>query len=481
MKAATSLLLTAAALVLTGGMAIGQNKHDDPVLMTVNGKPVTKSEFEYAYHKNNVVDGAVEKTTVEQYAQMFLNYKLKVEAALAARLDTLDSYQREFHLYRDMQLTPYLVDSAYIDSVAHVVYDNTLKRMEGKDLIKTAHILLRVPQSAGEADKERAKAKADSLYQAIKGGADFAELAKRYSEDPGSAQSGGELPFIGPGAVVKEYEGAAYALKKGEVAAPVLSSFGYHIIKMVDRKPLDPFEKAEPEILKMLKAQNIEEASSEHRINRIVTASNGRLNREAVLDSVMNAHVADNASLRYLIKEYHDGLLLYEVSKREVWDVAAADTTGLIRWYKTHKKQYRWDSPRFSGFVYHCKDKAQEKAVKNLLKKAQQTTDWKQRVKATFNKDSVTVAVSGPYLCKEGENRYVDKYAFKSGKAQADTPKGYAVTGVVGKVQKQPKSWTDVSAQVVTDYQADREKVWVDGLRARFPYTINANVLKTVR
>ena len=122
--------------------------------------------------------------------------------------------------------------------------------------------------------------------------------------------------MAGPGAFVKEYEEAAYALNKGEMSAPVLSPFGYHIIKMTDRKPLDSFEKLKPEIMTMLKRQNIEEASSQHRIKQLVDASNGRLTREAVLDSVMNAHIGENAELRYLIQEYHDGLLLYEVSKR---------------------------------------------------------------------------------------------------------------------------------------------------------------------
>lgn len=161
--------------------------------------------------------------------------------------------------------------------------------------------------------------------------------------------------MVGPGQFVKEFEDAAYALKQGEMSKPVLSAFGYHIIKMDERKPLDPYEKLKGDIMAMLKRQNIDEASAEYRIKKLVAASNGKLTREEVLDSVMNANIGHNDALRYLIQEYHDGLLLYEVSKRQVWDVAAADTKGLETWYKTHKADYAWKAPKFKGFIYHCK------------------------------------------------------------------------------------------------------------------------------
>ena len=117
------------ALALTAGA----QSVSDPVLMTINGKQVTKSEFEYSFHKNGNVEGAVEKKTVEEYVPMFINYKLKVAAAEAAGMDTLTSFRKEFHTYRDMQLTPYLVDQEFIDSIARMVYDNTVKKLNGQD------------------------------------------------------------------------------------------------------------------------------------------------------------------------------------------------------------------------------------------------------------------------------------------------------------------------------------------------------------
>lgn len=486
MKKATPLIPTLMLWALTLPVAAQQTstpaKASDPVLMVVNGKPVHRSEFEYSFKKNSNVQGAVERKTVQEYLPMFLDYKLKVAAAEAAQLDTLSSFKREFATYRDMQLTPYLVDSAFVDSVAHVVYDNTARQLGGKDLIQVSHILLRVGSKASEAEREAVKAKADSLCALLKGGADFADLARKYSQDPGTAVKGGQLPLAGPGSFVKEFEDAAYALKaKGDVSAPVLSPFGYHIIQLNERKPLDPFEKVRPQILAMLKRQNIEEASSEHRIKKLVEASGGRLTREAVLDSVMNAHIANDEALRYLIQEYHDGLLLYEVSKRQVWDVAQADTLGLEKWFKDHRDQYAWPKPRFNGYVFFARTANQVKAAKKLLKKTLKSgEDWRKALHKAFNADSVCVKVSGPYLCAEGENAAVDTYVFKAKGKEAGTTAEFPYGGSYGKVLKQPKTWLDVKPQVTADYQDQMEKAWVDSLRHRFSYTINEDVVKTV-
>lgn len=464
------------ALALTAGA----QSATDPILMHINGKPITRSEFEYSFHKNGSIEGAVEKKTVEEYVPMFINYKLKVAAAEAAKLDTLSSFKKEFLTYRDMQLTPFMVDTAYTDSIARMVYDNTVKQMDGKDVIETAHILLLLKQNASDNDRKQAQQKADSIYQALKNGADFGELAKKYSQDPGSATKGGVLPVAGPGQFIPEFEDAAYSLKNGEISKPVLSPYGYHIIKMINRKPIDTYETLKPQIMAMLKRQNIDEVSAEYRIKKIVDASNGKVTREELLDSVMNANIQNNAELRYLIQEYHDGLLLYEVCKRQVWDVAEADTKGLEQWFKNHKQDYAWKSPHFKGFVFHCKNAKQRKAVDKMLKKYGEG-DWRKELKQQFNKDSVSVTVSGPYICAKGENANVDAYAFKDKSRKVRLPKDFTYGGISGKVMKQPKSYLDVKAQVVNDYKEQMEKDWVEQLRKKFSFSVDEDVLKTVK
>lgn len=451
---------------------------DNPVLLTVNGKDITRGEFEYSFNKNSNVEGAVEKKTVEEYVDMFINYKLKVAAAEAAKMDTLTSFNKEFKQYRDMQLTPYMVDQAFIDSVAESVYKRTADQLQGKDMLRVAHILILSNPNSSAQEKAVAKNKVDSLYHLVKAGGDFAEIAKANSQDPNSAFRGGELPWIGPGMTLKQFETVAYSLKNGEISAVVHSDVGFHIIKMLERKQLEPYSELKPTLMTSLKNQGIEEISAQNRINKIVAASNGRLNRELVLDSIMDANVQSNPDLKYLIQEYHDGLLLYEISKKEVWDVAAADKEGLAEWFKDNKKKYSWDEPRFKGFVFYSKKPNMDKKVSSALKK-HEGLDWRKALKETINKDSVVVRVTGPFLCKKGENALIDKHVFKVEK-EVKTNQRYPYTGVVGDKMKKPKSYLDVKSLVLNDYQEKLEKEWVAKLRQKFTFKVDEKVLKTV-
>ena len=101
----------------------------DPILLYVDNKPITRSEFEYSYNKNSGIDGAVEQKTIDEYIDMFINYKLKVVAAEKAKMDTLSSFKKEFTTYRNMQLTPLLVDNQFIDSIAYSIYNRTATQL----------------------------------------------------------------------------------------------------------------------------------------------------------------------------------------------------------------------------------------------------------------------------------------------------------------------------------------------------------------
>lgn len=464
------------AAMLCAAAAIAQTV-DNPVVMTVAGKDITRAEFEYSYNKNTDVEGAVEQKSVSEYAEMFVNYKLKVAAAERLRKDTLSSFQREFRQYRDMQLTPYLVDMTFVDSVGRSVYQQTVERIGGKDLLLCRHILLPLKQNADEATKTAVAARADSIYTALQGGANFEELVTRYSADYGTVKQGGQLPWMGPGMVFKEFEDVAYQLSPTEISKPVLSPVGYHIIRMDARKQMEPYEELREDIFAALKQQGIEGAAAQSMIDRLMRER--QCTREEVMDSVLAVRVKADPNLQYLVQEYYDGLLLYEVAKEEVWDKAANDEKGLAAVYAADKKKYAWAQPRFKGFVYFAKDKAAEKRVKAFLKKADnESEEWRSQLKATINKDSTVVVVMGPYLVKQGENKAVDKLVFGTGEGR--TLKDYPLTGVVGKKLKQPSSYRDVKAIVQEDYQNQLETAWVEQLRKQFPHTIYQGVLGTV-
>lgn len=451
----------------------------NPILMHINGKPVTRGEFEYAYNKNNSVEGAVEQKSVAEYLDMFINYKLKVAAAEALRMDTLRSFREEFRTYRDMQLTSALVDQSFIDSVARSLYDRQAQIVDGKELLTASHILFLVEQTATDEEKQAAALRADSAYNALVAGADFAELAKAVSQDPGSAPKGGELPTLYPGMTIKEFEEQAYALQAGQFCRPFLSSVGYHIIWLKDRKPLDSYETLYPTIIQALKRQNIEDASAEHHIQRLIAAGK---TREEVMDSVLQIRIESTPDLRYLIQEYHDGLLLYEIAKQTVWDVAAKDEKGLESLFKKNKKKYAWTTPRFKGFIVSAKNKALAQKAQKILKKGVPVgKDLHSYLQETINKDSVVVMASGQHLVELGENSTIDNLAF--GRKQSSiraVRSGFPITILVGKKLKQPQTHHDVKSLVVNDHQQALEAIWVKELRTRFSFTVNEDVLKTV-
>ena len=448
----------------------------DPIIMTINGKPVTRSEFEYSFNKNGNPQKATDSKSIEDYVPMFVDYKLKVAAAETAHLDTLSSFRKEFLTYRDMQLMPYLVDSIFVDSVANAVYLRTLKQLDGKDLLHLSHILIRVGPSASEAEKNIAQHKIDSIYTLLIQGADFAKMAVANSQDPGSASQGGQLPWIGPGSTLKEFEDVAYALKVGEISKPVETAVGFHIIRMDERKQLEPYLQLRPQIIEALKQQGVDEASSEAKINKLIAASKGHLTRETVLDSVYEAHMSD-LNLRYLVQEYHDGLLLFEMSKREVWDKVEKDQNALEQRFKKNKKKYAWTEPHFKGFVIHAKDPQKLKPAQILLQKAEKE-DWKARLRENLNKDSVVVTVSGPYLVKKGENRYIDACVF--GGSPVTASGNYPYTAVAGQLLKQPRTYMDVKSAVINDVQDHKTAEWVKRLRKKYSYNVNEDVVKTV-
>ena len=462
--------LALAALALTAAA------QDDPIVMRINGVPVTRSEFEYNYNKNNS-EGVIDKKNVQEYAELFVNYKLKVQAALDDHLDTLASYQKEFRQYRDQQIRPLLVPEGAKEKECQDYYDGLLARLEGKQLLQPAHILIRLAQDATDADRTAAKERIDSIYQALQGGADFAELARTLSQDPGSARNGGTLPWIGPNQVVKEFEDVAYALQPGEISEPFLMPYGYDIIKLLDRKDLETYDELHDRILAFLESQGIENQIAAQVVDSLAGAESKTV--EQILDEKTEEFCAKDTELKYLVQEYHDGLLLFEECNSKVWEPASKDTLALTAYFKKHQKEYAWDEPHFSGMAYYCKEPADVKRVQKLVKKLPQER-WMGAIRETFNKDSIMVRVERRVF-KKGDNPNVDKLALKDKSAELKPVKGYPNVGVFGKVLKKgPAKWTDVSNQVVSDYQRFKEEEFVEALRKRYTVEIDKQALETV-
>ena len=471
-------ILAALLFIAAVPFAAAAPQKDDPVIMTVNGQSVLRSEFEYSYNKNNS-EGVIDKKSVEEYVDLFINYKLKVAAALDAHYDTLTSFKQEFAQYRDQQVLPAMVTDDDMLKEAHNIYDNTVRQIGPDGLVQVAHILIRVDQKAPADELSAAKQRVDSVYNALKQGADFAELAGKVSQDPGSARQGGLLPFVQRGQLVKEFEEVAFALKDGELSEVVQSPYGYHIILKKGHKMLEPFEEHRESILKFMEQRGIRERLAKAMVDTLVSQSEGKLTSDAIMRQKADELSAKDADLKYLIREYYEGLLLYEISNKLVWDKAAKDEAGLAQYFKKNSKKYAWDEPRFKGMAYHVKDAADVEAVKQCVKKLK-FEDWAEALRTTFNSDSIIRIRVEKGIFRKGDNALVDSAVFKKDTVVTKV-KDYPIDAVYGKILKKgPEDYTDVRGLVVSDYQDQLEREWVADLRRRYTFSVNNDVLKTV-
>ncbi len=461
-------------------LAVSASAQQDPVVMTVNGVDVPRSEFEYSFNKNNS-DGVIDKKSVDEYVDLFVNYKLKVAAAMDEKLDTLSSFKQEFAMYRDQQVRPTLVTDAEVLAEARKAYDRTKEAIGPRGLILPAHIFLRLSTKATAQEQEKVRQRADSVWRALKAGADFAELAGKVSQMSRTASRGGTIGWMQPNQTYPEFEDAAYALQPGEFSQPVLTPDGYHIILMKERKQLEPFEQLKDMIVRSFEQQGIRNAIADQKVGQLVDDSQGKLTKDQLMSKRADSLAAVDPEARYLIQEYHDGLLLYEISNRQVWERAAKDEAGLKAWFDTHKKNYSWSEPHYKGIAYHVKDKADVKAVKKCLK-GLPFEQWAEVLRTTFNPDTIVRIRVEKGLFKPGDNGTIDRMVFKIRNTKTDAANAnYPIEAVYGKkLKKRPEDYTDVRSQVVADYQDYLEKEWIASLRRRYPVKINKEVLKTV-
>ncbi|MBR5655245.1 MAG: peptidyl-prolyl cis-trans isomerase [Prevotella sp.] len=458
------------------GFTTASAQTSDPVIMVINGQPVPRSEFEYSFNKNNA-EGVIDKKNVEEYLDLFINYKLKVEAAKDAKLDTMTSFKQEFASYRDQQIRPVFITDADVEAEAQKIYKETQTRIDSMGgMIKPAHILLMLSQQATVEQQNAAKVRIDSIYNALKKGADFGDLARRLSQDKGSAAQGGELPWLTKGQTLKEFDEVAYSLAKGEMSAPILSPAGYHIILMKDRGNFFPYDSVHADILRFIDQRGLRESIIDNKLKEI--AAEQHVTPAQILDAKAAEMSAEDMDLKYLIQEYHDGLLLYEISNSTVWDKAAKDEAGLANYFNKNKKKYKWEQPRFKGIAYHVKDVADVKAVKAAVKNLP-FDQWAEKLRTTFNNDSVLRIRVEKGIFKQGDNALVDREIFKKDTTVKQL-KDYPYDAVFGKKLKAPQSYQDVRNLVLTDYQEQLEKEWVAGLRKKYAVKVDETVLKTV-
>ncbi|MDB5269183.1 MAG: peptidylprolyl isomerase, partial [Hymenobacter sp.] len=214
-----------AASATTGSTTTG------PAVETLGTYPVPANEFAYVYRKNNSsAPDYGTRQSVSDYLDLYTNFRLKVLEAEQKGLDTTQAFKRELEGYRQQLAQPYLTEKSVTDQLVREAYD----RMSQE--VNASHILIRVAPDATPQDTLIAYQKIEKLRQQALSDTDFGQLARANSEDPSARENGGKLGYFTAMQMVYPFESAAYKTPVGQVSQPIRTRFGYHIIKVNDKR-----------------------------------------------------------------------------------------------------------------------------------------------------------------------------------------------------------------------------------------------------
>ncbi len=426
----------------------------------------------------------------------------------------------------------------------HVILVHNRRPARGE--VHARHIMVSCNENMTKEQKDKAYEKILNIEKQLNEGADFAEIAKKQSDDRNSANRGGELPWFGIHYMQQSFEDAAFALEKGEISKPVQTKNGWHIIKLIDKRSVEPYEKKKAAIHRMMQYDSRSTAAKESFLASVRKEYNFRLdtalynatieliekNKES--DSALMASISGNKSIiatfadraisqsqaissyivgnrkqsvkaivdemieqqliayedrqlerKYpefanLIREYHDGILLFAISKNEIWDKGTQDTAGIETFFNSNRAKYAWQSPRFKGFVVCCADARTAKAVRKEIKVLPTDSVIKVITRKYNTDDNIRVQIERG-LWKEGDNSFVDKQVFKN-KIAAQAPENLPVVFTFGKkLKKLPEAYTDVRGSVTADYQNHLEAQWIESLKNKYTVVIDQEVFESIK
>ncbi len=219
------------AIICFDGFSQRSKSTKAQILFSVGDKPVTTDEFMYLYKKNHSTREDFSQQKITEYLELFINFKLKVKEAGNRGIDTTAAFLKEYNSYKEELKKPYLPEIKLIDSLVKITY----KRLQEE--VKVSHVLIGVKPDAPPADTLQAYNKTLEIKNRVLAGEDFGSLAALYSEEPMARTSKGDLGYFTAMQMVFPFENAAYASKEGDVVGPVRTRFGYHVLKIEDRKP----------------------------------------------------------------------------------------------------------------------------------------------------------------------------------------------------------------------------------------------------
>jgi len=641
-------------------------QQNDKMLMQIGNEKISVEDFISVYQKNNVDGEVLDKKSVEEYLDLFINFKLKVKEAEALGLDTVRSFVNELKGYRDQLAKPYFVDEevnaqllqeAYNRKlsdlrVSHILVradqyaspEDTLKAynkiMElrkrivenGEDFndiaeeasedpsardmpaqgfqpprkgnrgdigyftvfdmvlpfedaayslkegevsgpvrtefgyhlvklqskkpalgkVQVAHLFLKMPPDATSAQIDEVKTRIDSIHTALVNRADWDEMVLLLSDDKSSAENSGKLPWFGSNRMVPDFiDGIRGLDAPGDFSQPVLTSYGWHIIRLVESKPVGTFEEEMDELKQSLakdkrsslgkesivrktkesagfkedskaikavfatvdssiykrkwevqKAEGLnkkifslgDEKFTQQDFAEFLSKRQSISNRESLqhflektYDDFVETKVIEYKDARLeemypefraLVKEYRDGILLFELTDQKVWSKAIKDTTGLKKFYDQHRQNYKWGQ-RLDAVLVTSQNRDDVDKALDLVKNG---IAVKELTSVLVNDKKLDIQIQEKKF-SEGDNELADKAKWKEGVSDiffaSDGSAGFLVINKV--LDPEPKKLEEARGIITADYQNYLEKEWIKELRKKYTVTVDYDVLNSLK
>lgn len=257
-------------------------------LVIIENDTVLAEEFLYTLTKNQHLKASKEELLSQEEFdrnfELFLNFKLKVKEAEKRGMDTTAEFLNEFHIIKEDLKKPYLLKNSIQEGELRKSYSRT------QEILKASHILIEFPPNASYSDSVAVLRMAGNLKEKAEKGADFNELAYEHSDDPSAKANRGDLGYFTALQMVYPFEDAAYALEVGEVSGPVLTDFGYHVIKLEDRRTNPGEIKVSHILIRVDPANPVSEDRAKRRIAEIYTALQ---NKATKWEEVVKAYSED--------------------------------------------------------------------------------------------------------------------------------------------------------------------------------------------
>lgn len=421
--------------------------------------------------------------------------------------------------------------------------------------IHVAHIMVRVPKEPNDSLTRVAQSRINEALLALKGGMPWDTAVATFSEDKGSMKRGGELPWFGTGRMVPEFEKASFALKNvGDISNVVSTSYGLHIIKLLEKRGVPSFDEKKAELKQMIARDSRSEASKTSMINKIkkeynfkeipktkdeifalldtnLSEGNWDLNKAdnytkdmiiftdslgkktaynqesfakyisthqtkrqgvnplAIGYTMYNDWVGESClsyeesrldqkypDFNNLMKEYRDGILLFDLTDKMVWSKAVKDTVGLEDYYELNKSKYMWGE-RCEASIFAFADQKDVAVFRKAFNKGKKSVD---EIVTELNKTNANAVTKRDGKYNKGEE-IINMIDWKTGLSK-DIVKndGVYLVNVTKLIPAMPKTIDEVRGSITSDYQSYLEKTWIENLRAKYPVQVDNNVLETL-